>query len=79
MGQKLKYKIRDGRITELKIDSEDWKKLGVEIFKVENFQYQFIQGNKIIDYYPISGKWHNYKENKWGICPAYDFHKFFLK
>lgn len=77
MGMKIKDIVRNSRLRELDLESDKWKSMGIEIFKIESFQYRFIQHGKEIDYFPISGKFHIVKENRWGSIPAYDFHKLF--
>lgn len=74
---KTKDIIRNGRLKELDIRSEIWRKRGVEIFIIEAYQYRFVKNGKEIDYFPISGKYHEVKANKWGSVPAYDFYKLF--
>lgn len=70
---KTKDIVRNSRLNELSIESDMWKSLNVEIFKIADFQYRFVQGGKEIDYFPISGKYHNVKKNIWGSIPAYNF------
>lgn len=74
---KTKDIIKNSRLSELSLDSDIWKKRGVEIFKIEDFQYRFIKAGKEIDYFPISGKYHDVKQNIWGTIPAYSLYELF--
>ena len=70
---KTKDIVKNGRLKELAIESAQWRTIGVEIFKIEDFQYRFVKNGREIDYFPISGKFHNVKDNVWGTIPAYNF------
>ena len=67
---KLKI-IRDDRIKSIYGHLVEFKEIGIEIFKLTQYQYRFIKENHRIDYYPTSGKYHDINLNKWGYTEAF--------
>lgn len=62
--------IRDERIKMIFAESILWKENEIEIFKLNSFQYRFVQNGHIVDYYPTSGKYHDITIQERGYCPT---------
>jgi len=77
MSSKINALIRNERIKEFNPESAIWKKLNVEIFLINKYQYRFIKEDKKIDYFPTSGRYHNINTNEWGTVPAYGVQELF--
>ena len=63
--------IREDRIKSIYAHLIDWTEKDVEIFKLNPYQYRFIQRDHIIDYFPTSGKYHDLNLNKWGFSHVF--------
>jgi hypothetical protein len=64
-------RIRDDRVKSIYNHLIGWEELGVEIFKLTDYQYRFVLGQHEIDYYPTSGKYFDITLRRWGTSPAY--------
>jgi hypothetical protein len=71
MSLSTKRHIRDDRVKSIYNHLVDWEEKGIEIFKLNDYQYRFIQGHHQIDYYPTSGKYFDITLKKWGTSLAY--------
>lgn len=71
MSSKTNKRIRDDRVKSIYNHLVDWEELGVEIFKINDYQYRFVYGHHQIDYFPTSGKYHDLSRDKWGRSLAY--------
>ena len=79
MSQYTRHKVADERMRRINIDDPSWKKHGIEIFQIKPYQYRFIRGGLMVDYYPQSGKYFDITHKIWGACPAYDVIKLLLE
>jgi hypothetical protein len=77
MSKATRTLVRNKRIKTFNPDSEDWKKIGVEIFRITPWQFRLQRGLFKIDYYPTSGKFFDISAKKWGTIPAFDLFKLF--
>lgn len=71
MSLKVKKKIREERTNTMLGLVFELKEAGIEVFELTPYQYRLIQGNKRIDYFPTSGKYHDLNTNEWRFCPAH--------
>ena len=62
----IKKKIRTERVDVLYKQIAQWEQEGVEIFKINEYQYRIIRADHAIDFYPTSGKYYDTRKNKWG-------------
>ena len=62
----IKKRIRTERIGILLKCASEWREEGVEVFKINEYQYRVIREGHAIDYYPTSGKYFDNLKNKWG-------------
>lgn len=77
MSKATRTLVRNERIKTFDPNSQYWKNIGVEIFRITQYQFRLQRGIYKIDYYPTSGKFFDIQTKKWGSIPAYDLHKFF--
>jgi hypothetical protein len=71
MSKTVKNLISNERLNNLHI--EDIERVGVEVFKINHYQYRFIKGRRRIDYYITSGKYCDLNLKKWDSIPANKF------
>jgi hypothetical protein len=69
--RKVKKQMRDDRVKSIYVHLIDLEENGVEVFKINDYQYRFVKGVQRIDYFPTSGKYHDITLNKWGMIPAF--------
>jgi hypothetical protein len=69
--RKVKKQMRDDRTKSIYAHIVDLEEAGIEVFKLNDYQYRFVKDGHRIDYFPTSGKYHDITINKWGIIPAF--------
>jgi hypothetical protein len=69
--RKVKKQMRDDRTKSIYAHIVDLEEAGIEVFKLNDYQYRFVKEGHKIDYYPTSGKYHDITLNKRGMIPAF--------
>jgi hypothetical protein len=63
----IKRRIRNERVDTLQGWIKLWRDEGVEMFKINEYQYRIVREGHALDYYPTSGKYFDNQKNKWGF------------
>ena len=76
--RKVNQQMRDDRTKSIYAHIVDLEEAGVEVFKLNDYQYRFVKEGHRIDYFPTSGKYHDITLKKWGNIPAFKLIALFI-
>lgn len=68
MSKAIKNIIKNKRLSIINECMPTWSNLGIEMFKINDYQYRFIKGREMIDYYITSTRYCKISGNIWGSC-----------